>query len=161
MTRTLLDIRYYDQTFHPAFFRVKGWRGRLIVFLNWLRYWIETLVQYHVMRLGFTQADIDPPQRSAVVRQFWKDVKAERAVAFHEEQAYPTDPPVSIREMRYRYGRRTMEVISLEDGETAVSTPAPIDNLAARMTAGGRSRRYAMGTVIREEVDPVATTEKE
>ena len=165
--RTLLDIRYYDQSFHPDFFREKGWRGRFILLLNWFRFWLETYIQYRVMKLGFSHQEIPANNQKEVVRQFWRDVREERKTSSllspfsRKEEGDASSSSLSPREVRYTRGRKTFEVSDL-GGEEQQVRPVPLDGLFERMSQPARVRRYAVGPTIHEEVEPVVVqTEKE
>lgn len=42
-------VRYYDQEYDPQLFATKGWRGRFVLLLSRLIWWLEARREYHVM----------------------------------------------------------------------------------------------------------------
>jgi hypothetical protein len=170
MTPTLLHIRYYDQHIHPDVLRGRGLRGRLIRFLNWVRFWTETLVQRLVAGAMLETAGVAKPARSEVVRAFWEDVHRERAVAAQESPLAPPPPVrpgVSPRSLRYEKGR-SVRVDDVEGTSPEVESverptrPQPIDAMAARYGAPPRQRRYALHgqrVVFEEEFEPLTAAE--
>lgn len=167
MQKTLLDIRYYDQTFHPDTFRGNGWRGRVVLILNWFRFWLETFIQFLVMRMGMDQVPAE--RREDVVSQFWKDVREERAASITHSplnkdtsSLIPSSLPRNIRYKEGRGRRMVQEMETEEVKDTFPLRPLPLDGLVARMTAGTRTRRYgSSGRVVHEDNVGAVETEKE
>lgn len=156
--QTLLDVRYYGEVIHPSRFRGKGWKGRVILALNWLRYKLETYIQYRILRLGMEipgEAAVDRKERSKVVENFWRDVKKEQLLSELSDPGLEPSLPgsqvpfeVPSRQQRYVMSRRE-KVVS--EGVEELPSPLPLDNLIARLGSHGRDQRYGRGMVIMEE----------
>lgn len=166
---TLLHIRYYDQHLLPTLFVGKGWRGWAIRILNLLRYWLETFIQYQVLKLGIeaSMPTAEPEVKKAYLRAFREDVKVERRLLSEESPiSSPSPSSLSIfykREERYKRGREE-RVIQEDEVSTSSSPPSRIDALASRLGQPTRTQRYGRTTVVVEdEVEPVevSTTKKE
>ena len=157
---TLLDVRYYDETFHPSRFRGKGWRGFLIRVLNWVRYWIETYVQYLVLKFDITTLDPTETSKEIVegaVTKFWADVRRERLHSYLSDPALspeaPGDLPVTgvlSRQGRYEF-RRGERLVHDFSEENEPARPISIEGLAQRYGTPGRESRYSMGVSVMED----------
>lgn len=153
MQPTLRDIRYYDQTFHPDFVKLRGgklWRVYFVLLLNWLRFWIETLVQHQMVKLMSVMEGHSKSDTRKLVSAFWEDVKAEaeaskKASPFYKAQY---EPPVQTpRSLRYAVGRGSRVVSESEDQP---ERPVPLDNLVQRLGSTGRDRKYGMTVTVHE-----------
>lgn len=156
--QTLLDVRYYGEVFHPSRFRGKGWKGSVIRFLNWVRYRLETYVQFRVLMLGMESsgvAAVDKAERAKVAHDFWIDVRKEQLHSALLDPELVTALPGSpspdqlhLREHRYTT-RRGAKSVQEEVGE--LPRPVPLDHLVARHGSDRREKRYGKGTTIVED----------
>lgn len=169
---TLLDVRYYDQVFHPHFFVGKGVSGWFIRVLNWLRYKLETYVQYRILLLGISESSIIkkedgsteevPLNKKEMKEGFWRDVLKERLTSELASplllqssiSGSPSPSQVSSRESRYQQARVSRVIQEVE--EDVPDRPLPIDDLAQRYGGEGRAAKYGRGPLVYEdEFEPV------
>jgi hypothetical protein len=156
---TLLDIRYYDQHLSPAVFKDKGFRGRVILFLNSLRFWLETFIQYQILLCGISTTPVSKEGRKSLIKKFFEDVSVEL-------QNDPTSPTSLFGGGRYKASREARVVT--EDGSAEVVVPLrgkPISTLVAEHTVRGQGRYGTRRQVVMEEafspVTPEVTKDKE
>lgn len=178
-------IRYYTQYFHPKTFRGMGILGVAIRFLNWVRYWVETIVQRMVLSALVRSAKRDgvefPRSKArATVRRFWEDVDREDAYIRGEVSDEEAVEDLRIRHgvdpksFRYLFGKSTtshqdaapedtnVPVVEGEEPEEGPKRPRPLDQMMSRYSAPPKERRYALGgqrVVLEDEIEAVPTTE--
>lgn len=181
---TLHYVRYYTQYYHPRTFRGMGFLGVLIRFLNWTRYWIETLVQRLVLTSLVRSArangvELPRVKTRLTVRRFWDDVMREGMMVRGElEQAdieaelqhqYGVDP----KAFKYLFGKKAAVVQDVADSNDELPTiegeekeegpkrPRPLDQMMSRYSAPPKERRYALGAqrvVFEDEIEEVPAT---
>lgn len=161
---TLLHVRYYDQNFHPDEFRRRGWRGSLIRFLNWVRYWLETLLQRVLVSLLLREGGVPAKRGRLFVGEFWKDVDREQAFMRANSPLVEKDPEAEVlgdertdpRRLRHTKGRVQLPVES-----NVPDRPKPLDEMVSRYGGTTRARSYGHGqTIVREDdgFEPLSAT---
>lgn len=158
MSLTLLHIRYYDQHLEPSSFKERGFRGWVVIALNWLRYWLETFIQYQVLLCGVEKAGLEKAQKKSLIQQFLQDVKEERKEASSPFLPTSSSPSSILRRERYKSPRG--ERVLVEDGDSQVlvspSTGKPIDSMVAERVLRSY-KRYATSepTTLEEAFESV------
>jgi hypothetical protein len=157
---TLLDVRYYDQHLPPSAFKNKGFRGRVILFLNSVRFWLETYIQYQILLLGISSSTTLPSQKKSLIKTFFQDVREEIGATS------TNDPSSILKGSRYK-NPRDSRVIT-EEGSSDLLNPIrgkSIAGLVAEHTVRGQGRYGTRKQVVMEEafspVTPETTTTKE
>jgi hypothetical protein len=147
-------VRHYGQLIHPDNFNV-GALGFAIRSLNWVRWKLETFNQRLVLRYMVQDQVIDETRKKSIYKKFGIDVKAEKV---EKELTSPTlqaeTEPVEmhLRAERYRQGghAHAADKAVEEVAEAPPVRPFSLDELASRMTATGRAKRY-----IRDRTHPI------
>lgn len=155
--QTLLDVRLYGgDSAHPSSFRGKGWRGLAIRFLNWIRYRIETLVQYLVLSSSFEDENgkVDEKAKLNAQSEFRVAVERERLYSRLQDPALATGVPSSpvdsgVLSREGRYVTRRGEKFVYEEEELV--RPVPIDTLVSRLGSHGRDKKYGQSTLVMED----------
>lgn len=130
---TQYDIRYYEHFIHPSKVRaVGGVRSYVILALNWIRFWLETLVQRLLLGMISTEQKIEPEKHRAYLKTFWEDVR--RDVAGSATPLVLMEKPT---------GASTQDIPPTV-GTSLPIRPKPLDDMAARYGAPGRARLYGV-----------------
>jgi len=158
----MFNIRHYDQVIHPHSFS-RGWRGRLIRALNWVRWRIEVLVQRLVVTYLAHEGGVPKAQVGVMTRLFGLDVRAERLEC---ERTSPLLPPPEVAPRGDRY---VMSGCPNQALEQASEKSAPLRPVSATEMIGkyinSRAARYAHSRrfkIVNEDAfEPVGQASKE
>lgn len=120
----MFRIRYYSETLEPRQF------GRLIRFLNWFRYWLETLIQYLVLKHLLKTTKVAKELRKPFVEQFKNDVKVE----LQEWKKDTTHEAVVTKALVAAHHKVDAE------------RPVPVDEFFSRYLNKPKERRYALSS---------------
>lgn len=153
-------IRYYDRMFHPDVISKKGFLGRSIHVLNFLRWKLETFVQYLVLKyMTKEETSLNPDERRSALDMFRLSVEQEK---LHKKATSPLIalPSDKVAKAFTVDGVRCDAIKEQNErllGDRVPHRPKPIDELAARYANNTRSKRYARGSVlyVNEDFEPV------
>lgn len=143
----MFNVRYYEQVIHPDHFRRGGGLGLSIRVLNWLRWKLETAVQFLVLHFLARKGALPATKVRNLVDNFRADVAAEKVVKLQTSPDVVRDEaPLGQRADKYAAGAfaSVMEDARVED-ENLPTRPQPIDDLIARLGHETRSKRYSRG----------------
>lgn len=139
-------IRYYQSEYHPKVFKT-GLLGRTIQYLNWLRWKLEVLIQYMVMRYLCRLSSVSEEQRRLFSQAFKADVLEEQSRKVREEvlsdEAASRSRMYSEGRFASKFDRAHEELTTAEQPQDV--RPGDISDLAARYGHNTRSKRYARG----------------
>lgn len=113
--------------------------------LNFVRWKLETLVQYAILVAITRDGNVDPAKRDVLKRLFSLDVRAEKLEKERQSpqllpyEDYELPQLIAPRSDKYADGRSQNRLESLPD------RPSTLDALAARYGGGQRQVRYARG----------------
>jgi hypothetical protein len=147
-------IRYYDKFIHTDQLRlIGGWRVVLIIALNWLRYWVETLVQRLTLSVLLEREGVKKEHRSKFVEVFWGDVRRERAIfedtgrrvttaaEGQKPEVLPTvDEPLVV-------DRGSPVTFAVSKQKEPPLRPQPLDEMVAKYDPNSRSGKYGLNNV--------------
>lgn len=142
-------VRYYDQLIHPDSFKASGWRGALIVALNWVRWQIETFIQKQVLLFYIEKGELPKERKGSLLDTFRVDVQAER---LQKEATSPLREPMPDlaqpsrgREGRYEEGTKSTALDAWAKEEGLPDRPKSLTNLIGMYAPNIRAKKYARG----------------
>lgn len=152
----MYEIRSYDQVLHPDLFKGGGVLGLVIRALNFVRWKLEVLIQYLVIRYGLRKESADGHRTKAVCESFWYDVRQESAEFVAKSPLRSFDLPHSVDS-----STGGVEVVRADHGPASDMPGRPIDLLISRYGPRGRrlTRRYEAVDVLTDDDSESDTSE--